>query len=336
MEPVLQNIIKVSFSLFIVFIVFIILTRFIMKKAFSIRSDGSPRLKYLQASNFKGLKREPFSFLSNKKQLIRGYLYYYPERLKQKELIIFLHGIGAGHTAYTTEINSLALEGYRVFAFDYTGCVLSQGQSIKNLLQPLVDLKYALRFINSDQNLKDLDIFLVGHSWGAFVALNALSFKKSNIKKVVAMSGFNNTSSVMKMNHPLLGIMSPFIHLYNYFRYGKLARSSSLKSLKKTTKEVLIIHGENDPVVKPEKSFELFDKKTTHKDNLHFLLFKNKLHNPYLSLEAEEYLYQVTLDKGLINKKSEIKDYEVDYDLITRQDNNVIKEIITFLKKVNI
>lgn len=317
----------------LVFVILMLLTRIIMRLAFNIRSDGSPRLKYFQAHKFKGLKSNPFSFLSNKKQTIHGYLYYYPQVVKQKELVIFLHGIGAGHTAYTSEINALALEGYHVLAFDYTGCVLSEGKSIRNLLQPLVDLKYALKFIDSDESLKDLDIFLVGHSWGAFVSLNALSFKKTKIKKVVAISGFNNVASIMKMNHPLLGIMAPFINLYNRFCYGKLAGSSSLKSLKKTNKEVLIVHGEIDPVIKPEKSYYLFNKKTSHKENLHFLLIENKMHNPYLSIEAEKYLQQVSFDKGLLNKKREIKDYEVDYDLITKQDPNVIKEIVSFLKK---
>lgn len=332
MDGIGQIIFKVVLVLLHVLVVMIIMTRVIMKTAFKIRSDGSPRLKYLQAHHFKNLKTKRIFFPSNKKQILYGNLYFYDETKQYKELVIFMHGIGAGHTAYTTEINTLAKAGFLVLAFDYTGASLSEGQSIRNLLQPLVDLKYSLKYINKVEELKDLDLYLVGHSWGAFTSLNALLFKNSKIKKVVSMSAFNNMSSVMSMNHPTLVVFRPFINLYNFFRYGKLAYTSSKKALKKTKAEVLVIHGDQDPVIKKKKSFDLFMKATQAKENIKYVIAENKKHNPYLTIKAEEYLYQVQVDKGLIGNNKQVNDDLVDYDLITKEDEKIMTIILSFLK----
>ena len=75
------------------------------RKIFCRRYDGNPNLRYFQAEDFEGLKAEPVSFGSGDATL-RGYIYSYDG--DAKGAVIFSHGFGAGHRAYTTEIDALA------------------------------------------------------------------------------------------------------------------------------------------------------------------------------------------------------------------------------------
>ena len=70
---------------------------FALRKAMACRYDGAPNLDYSFPKDF-GMESEPFSFRSGK-WLLRG------ERVlpkgEPKALVVFFHGLGAGHTAYT-------------------------------------------------------------------------------------------------------------------------------------------------------------------------------------------------------------------------------------------
>ena len=63
-----------------------------------------------------------------------------------KGLIIFVHGMGGGHTAYMTEIHALAQEGYLVLGYDNTGTMLSDGAELGGFPQAFLDLRHAISF----------------------------------------------------------------------------------------------------------------------------------------------------------------------------------------------
>lgn len=320
-------------AIILLIIILSIIVGILMRLALNHRGDGSPAFRYFQAEDFPGLLAEPIKFVGNHKQTLRGYLYSNQQYKTFKELIIFTHGIGAGHTAYTTEINRLAKEGFLILAFDYTGCALSSGTSMISLIQPLVDLDYAFRYIESRSDIKDLKRYVVGHSWGGYVAMSSLLLKKHRIDKVVALSGFLSPTLVTVANRSFLYPLYPFIYMHGYWRYRRYATYNSKKALKKARVPVFVIHGKEDRVIKPKDAIDRLAIIAKKKDNIELMYVEDRGHLPYLTKRAEDYLYQVQKDKAIYDRKKPVLDYEIDYALITEEDEEVMKKIVAFLKK---
>lgn len=331
----LQPYIFTGLGIILFVVVIAIVVNIMFKSALNHRGDGSPALRYLQSEDFPGLIADPIRFLGNKKQVLRGYLYYRDSFKTFKELVIFAHGIGSGHTAYTTEINRLAQEGFMVMAFDYTGCVLSSGKAMKSIIQPLVDMDYALRFVESRSDLSSLKKYIVGHSWGAYVAMNSVLLKKHRVDKIVSMAGFLSPVHAAVGSRAFFNIFYPFFYMHGFWRYGRYATYNGLKAIRKSKVPMLFIHGQLDNVIKPKTSLEKIVKfaQKSHKENIEVLAVENRRHSPFLTERAETYLRKVILDKGVDNRKAPVADYEVDYQLITEEDETVMKTIVTFLKK---
>ena len=179
------------------------------------RCEGDENLKYLKAKNFDNLNARPVDFKSDKGQTLNGFLYSNAKVETYKALVVFSHGMGAGHLAYTTEINYFAQKGYLVLAYDNTGTCTSEGNKIKGFAQGIVDLKFALEFVKSRDELKEMPIILVGHSWGAYSVCNVSAITDAEIKGIVAFSPFNSMNKLIrdiakqqtKLN---LSILSPF------------------------------------------------------------------------------------------------------------------------------
>ena len=107
----------------------LLFSKMILNSVFGKRCEGNPNLKYFTADDFEDLDYEKIEFKSNKGQILRGNIYT-NKKVKEKDikgLLVFVHGMGAGHLSYTTEINTLAKNGYKVLAYDNTGTCASEG-----------------------------------------------------------------------------------------------------------------------------------------------------------------------------------------------------------------
>ena len=71
--------------------------------------------------------------------------------------------MGAGVEYYLPEIHHFAAQGYKVFAFEYSGYPGSSGH-FYGFPQAVIDLKNALDFIDDGS----LPVVLMGHSMGAY------------------------------------------------------------------------------------------------------------------------------------------------------------------------
>ncbi|MDY0345242.1 MAG: alpha/beta fold hydrolase [Bacilli bacterium] len=332
MPQTIRGLIIAGIVLILLIIIISAVVNLMFKLVLNRRGDGSPALRFLQSEDFPGLSSDPIQFLGDKKQVLRGFLYYQKNFKTFKELVIFTHGIGAGHTAYTTEINRLAQEGFLVLAYDYTGCMLSSGKAMKSIIQPLVDLEYALRYVESRTDLKDLKRYMVGHSWGGFVAMNSVLINKHRIDKVVSISGFLSPTLIAVSNRPILKIFYPFLYMHGFWRYGRYATYNGIKAVKKATIPMLFVHGQNDTIIHPKDAIDKIRKIAVNKEHIEVLYVENRGHSPFLSEQAEKYLRQVMKDKGIDNPKAPVLDYEIDYQLITEEDETVMKQIVAFLK----
>lgn len=163
------------------------ITHVIYNGAFGKRFESSATCRY-DVSEFKNLKREGTSFLSNKGHKLVAYIYENSEIKNPKGLIVLAHGFRCGgHISYMPEIAYLTENGYKVFAYDATACDESEGKAVGALFQGPVDLDYALKFIEGNDTLKDLKLMLYGHSWGGYLVMTVLNYSH-NVQGVVEVS----------------------------------------------------------------------------------------------------------------------------------------------------
>ena len=152
------------------------------------RCDDTETVFYYSPADFAGLKSEPYAFKSSMGHTLQGYIYSYENPIASR-LIVFDHGFGSGHRAYMKEIEKLCAHGYRVFAYDHTGCMESGASSPNGLAQSLCDLNDCLVAIKADKQFEGVDISVMGHSWGAFSTLNIAALHQ-DVSHIVALCEF--------------------------------------------------------------------------------------------------------------------------------------------------
>lgn len=306
------------------------------------RCEGDENLKYLKAKNFDNLNALPINFKSDKGQTLNGFLYSSAKVDSYKGLIVFSHGMGAGHLAYTTEINYFAQKGYMVLAYDNTGTCTSEGKKIKGFAQGIIDLKHALEFVKDREDLKELPVLLVGHSWGAYSVSNVSALNPAvEIKGIVAFSPFNSMNKLIrdvakqqtKLN---LSILSPFFDIINFVRFGKTGILRSCDSINSNSIPTLVMHGGNDMQVTIKNSPVGKKHKIKDNPNARAVLYESKYHNVYLAKDAEQYLNDTFAKIESLGKNSP-EAYEIyqniDYALITKEDLSVMETVSTFLEE---
>ena len=305
---------------------------------FNRRYEGNKHLRYFQAEDFPGLRAEPVSFLSDRGDELHGFIYTAAESTP-KGLILFSHGFGAGHLAYTTEINTFARAGYTVFAYDATGCGESGGKYFRGFDQGPADLRAAIRFAKTDERLSSLPRILVGHSWGAFSVMNNA---REEVKGAVAMCGFLTSADIMAETisarfHPLRYVYRPMFALNNRIRMGKSAGHNSLRSLAASEIPVLLLYGEKDDTVPYAFNGAVLEEKLKGKKNIRFLKWKDKGHNVYLTERAEAYMREAFGEIAVRKKKGkDVSDLyaALDYGLLTEEDGRVISLILSFCESL--
>jgi len=329
--------IYVLIGLVFLIILYLIISLLIYRAIFNTRNNGSSKLKYFTEKDFKGLKSKEFSFKSNKKQNLEGKIYYY-ENKEYLGLLVFVHGIGAGHLAYTTEINHFAELGFIVLSYDNTGSGISEGKTIVGFSQRVLDLKYCLDYVSKNSELNKYKIVLCGHSWGAFAAMNILNYDY-DVKAVVALAGFAKASTaytkvISRLVNPVLGIFGFGMSLIEIIKFGKVANFSAFKGFKKNKSKVLFVYGKKDIML----DFKDFEKKEFN--NVKVISLNTKGHRVNITDEAVLYDYQREKDLSILKQKyhnnipKDIEKYyydNLDYDLLVKLDANVMKKIDDFL-----
>ena len=323
-------------------LLFVVALKIMDATGVSQRCEGDENLKYLTSKSFDNLNARPVDFKSDKGQTLNGFLYSCAKVDTYKALIVFSHGMGAGHLAYTTEINYFAQKGYMVLAYDNTGICASEGKKIKGFAQGIIDLKSALDFVKSREDLKDMPILLVGHSWGAYSVCNVPAIAKDiEIKGIVAFSPFNSMNKLIrdiaksktKVN---LSILSPFLDLINFIRFGKTGILRTCDTINSNSIPTLVMHGGNDMQVTVKNSPVGKPHKIKDNENARTVLYESKFHNVYLAKDAEQYLNDTFAKIETLGKNSP-EAYEVyqniDYALITKEDLNVMETAVTFMEE---
>ncbi len=322
-----------------------IAARLILNKIFGSRCEGNPNITYFQSSDFPGLRRCAVSFPSNRGQTLRGSIYSM-DRPSYRGVIIFVHGMGGGHTAYMTEIHTLARAGYLVLGYDNTGTMLSDGAELGGFPQAFLDLQGAVSFIRNASQYRTFPLFLVGHSWGAYTVCN-FPHLKEHVDGVVAMSPFDSIPNqlvylLQSQTGKKLTFLKPFFSLCLLLDYKGAALYRPSYSLQKITCPVLLLHGDQDPMVPLSLSPIAFRSSFESDPRIQIQICPGRMHNVYACAEAEEYLNTVFSGYAALEKQYNghvpedlRQDYwnKVDFRRMTQEDPAVISLILDFLEQ---
>ena len=211
----------------------------------------------------------------------------------------------------------------------------SGGDSIGGFTQSLVDLNDCLTALKTTERCKGLDISVMGHSWGGFSTLNICALHL-DISHIVVLSGFVSVEKLI--NSFFSGIMKGYRKAIAALETNPdFAHYNAVESLSGTNAQVLLVYSENDKLVSKAVHFDALKAGLSHKDNIRFLLEKNKGHNPNYTEDAVSYLAEYSAD---VAKKAKILATEEarmvyrsswNWDRMTDQDIMVWAEIFRTL-----
>lgn len=315
-------------AVFLLLFVILMIAFFINRKIFS-RFDFDKRLKYFSPEDFS------LKFEVNKLDKIIDCRIYRDERVESlKKIVIFCHGIGAGHSPYMTEIATLAASGFIVAAPDYEGCGYSKGKRSGGFFGGISAVELTFDFLKSNSKYEDFEIYLVGHSWGAYSAMCAS--KTCEVDKVVAIGGFFSpirTLVALLQRFGVRGGIAKFLSPFFAFLYcccGGFFSLNGVKCLNYSQTKTLLIHGTDDlsiPLESAAVSCEMGE-------NVEKLILEGKGHNPYNTVEAEQKLAQLA---AALNDKNTPPSFfdEFDFKAATEEDKEVMDKIIAFLLEEN-
>jgi alpha-beta hydrolase superfamily lysophospholipase len=240
------------------------------------REDPSsyPHMSYRYSDVESELERTPVSFESGGNTL-RGYVY---APGNSRGLVVFTHGMGAGHETYINDIKQMADRGFAVLAFDCTGCGESDGAVTRGLEQAVLDLDACLDYVASDPELSQLPLILMGHSQGAYASCAVLTDDHSEVDAVISISGFDVAmDAIMGQGSWMFGgaiyLLEPFLWVDDRLEFGGAANYSAVRGLNASVNgdvPALIVHGTEDEAISYETASlnahaeEITDAKATY------------------------------------------------------------------------
>ncbi len=306
----------------------------VYKAQLFVRCDDIGIAHYFSHKDFDGLNADRYEFTSSKNNRLVGYFYNY-DGYDPDRLIVFDHGFGGGHRSYMKEIEKLCSFGYLVFAYDHTGCMESDGENTGGLSQSLCDLNDALNTLKNNTNVNTENVTVIGHSWGGYSALN-ISALHPDVKKIVVLSGFTSVKRMTEQNFKgfLRFYVNDIIKLEGRSNPEFIALDA-IETLKNSSVKALLIYSDNDHLVNKEHHYDTLYSALKDKENIEFILEKNKGHNPNYTCDAVKYLaeYSEAAAQAAVLSPHEKEEFRrfFDWDRMTEQDENIWTKIRDFL-----
>ena len=317
-------------SLLIALLLFLIFARIansiVSKKIYGHRGDGSISIKYALPSDYPNLEVKKSYFVNNKKARLSVYEYQ-QKNSKPKALILFIHGIGGGHFYSLQLINYLCEQGYLVVAYDQYASGTSEGKRIYSMNQGAIDVKYAVRYVESHY---DLPFYVMGHSWGGYCAAQSLRYS-NKILKCVSIAGLDSEASMTSGNKVAAAVASVFVRICGFTKYGKYSFYSSYGAFKKTHAKVLYLQGEEDLTVSPYKTGYKYQNKLKNKENIKVVMLPNKGHSPIINYESQLAQRKIMSQFGMLGQNLVPLETYVDFVKNNVPDMDVFKLISDFL-----
>lgn len=281
--------------LLIIFLAYVIGSFFMVRSVFNDnfgRSDIDEYSGYYRYEDYADkYDREEIHFNSGDNKLT-GYIY----GDGNKGLVVISHGLGGYSESYISETLYFVDHGYKVLGFDNTGSGKSEGEGVMGMAQSAIDLDAALTFAESDDRLKNLPVFLYGHSWGGY-AVTAVLDSDHDISAAASVCGYNTPMDILieqsesMMGAPVTYLEYPFIWLNNKLIFGEKANISAVDSINSTDTPVLIIHGTEDNTISFDGASIISHKEEITNPNVEYKVMEGKGHNDlFLDEDTTKYI----------------------------------------------
>lgn len=316
----------------------ILITAYAHKSLFGKRCDGDEKLKYFTHEDFSSLKAIKIEFSDKNGTTLRGAIYAKAGVQQPEALIIFSHGMGGGHLSYMTEINTFAENGFAVLAFDNAGTFESDGEKLGGFSSGPDALRAALTFVGNHPTLSKMKKVLMGHSWGGYSVCQVLGDDNTDVSCAVTFgapeTGYAVSSAVLGEKFKF---MIPLVKFVFCMKEGKQAAIKCSECVAKASNTpVLLLHGKKDHIVAPHISAAEASKNLP---NATSVLFDGRFHNVYQTVDSETYMNQTFAKIKEVQKNKNASEeeinacYEIDYELITREDPAIMDFVTDFIRK---
>ena len=236
-------------------------------KAFNVRASSIEELKtnyyyrvqYVRADYPLMKEREEITFKCHKEDLM-GYLYTVDNPVG---VVVAAHGVNALADGNHAQYHNFFLENnWDVFTFDMPGCGRSTG-TMHTLAESRFAVQEAIKVVRNHSKTKDLNVCLMGHSWGAYGVVTA-SGDVDGVKAVAAFSDYDSPAEIMysfAINNvsPLLKITKPALYTGLFTVYGTEMFYTGHEAIKNNPDiNYYIYQGDQDDVV-PLKAYSIYD-----------------------------------------------------------------------------
>ncbi len=220
----------------------------------------------------------------------------WPAQGKPKAVFLLIHGLGLDATSYGAFAREMAGQGINCYAIDVRGFgswARAAGHEQVDFDACLKDIEITLRSIRESSNNKDLPLIVVGESMGGAIALRAASLypelmtavissvpaaerfqeKRTDLKAALDfLKGPNRPSSV---SASIINQASTDENLKTMWKCDPLSRfdlsphellqfqrfmNENHEAAKNITVPVLMLQGSKDKLVKPQGSYDLFNR----------------------------------------------------------------------------
>lgn len=237
----------------------------------------------LREEDYPDLEVTEYSFPSDKGQMLAGSLFRCGR--DQRGIVILAHGFGGGgFNSYMDVADYFAEHGYYVFGYDATGCDGSEGEGVGGMPQGVIDLDYAIRFVENCGDIPDLPIVLFGHSWGGYCVLSVLSWHPE-VQAVIECCGFNRSSDMFEVQGKKqagegIYAMLPFCRLYEWMKFGKYASGTAMDGIEQAKDTaILCLSSDDDEMVPLEYGYQKFYDAYKDDPRFTFILLHGRGHS---------------------------------------------------------
>lgn len=309
----------------------------------SKRRDGLPFFKYSSIHNYDGLNQNQFTFYNRKSIKLNGSVFYYHKYSDIENVIVFIHGNSHGYEQYLNVINAFCEKGFAVITYSMQGCGNSGGKSINCFTHGLLDYQDFCKLLSSKKELiANKHLYLMGHSWGGFIALNNCVSKIIQFKKVISLSAFDYEPSLIGQMSIIGYIWFPLFCLIHRIKFKEVWNCKSSNSVAQCDVPTLVVHGGEDHLIKKKCSFYKYKKRSANNDKVHFYLAEGCGHvcflNPKSSKTLDTIQAKLTILNYFINipifkKKASLIAEKFDYSMCDDINNNVINAIFKFISE---
>ena len=304
------------------------------------RYDGDPAIRYAAVADFPGLNCQPWDVPGDRQVTLKGAFYYVGD-FRPEKLVVFDHGIGAGHLAYLHEIDQLAEHGYTVYSYDHTGCVATGGTGILGFAQGINDLDHVLTALRKDPRFSGVPGKLIGHSWGGYACMNVAALHPE-VTHVVSLAGFLSARSLIEQYLPraFLKYSGEVMERERQLN-PRYADMDARDSLQKSGAALLHLQSRDDEKVQFERSCALLSEALKGRAGTEFLVDDHKGHDPQrteaaaASGAAMQQALERLRKKGQLDTPERRAAFQASYDWgkIAEQDPAVWEKILEFLDR---